>query len=72
MYITEDYNGRVCSTHDTKYIEHFIRQAQWKEDNLVTTKYRVSWGEYASLRENVPYVKVHRYNPKNLYQKLNG
>ena len=27
-------------------------------------------GEYARLRENVPYVKVHRYNPKHLYPKL--
>ena len=29
-------------------------------------------GECAKLRENVPYVKVHRYNPKHLYPKLNG
>ena len=29
-------------------------------------------GEYARLRENVPYVKVHRYNPKHLYPKLKG
>ena len=28
--------------------------------------YRVSRGECARLRENVPYVKVHRYNPKHL------
>ena len=28
--------------------------------------------ECARLRENVPYVKVHRYNPKHLYPKLNG
>ena len=28
--------------------------------------YRVSWGECARLQENVPYVKVHRYNPKHL------
>ena len=34
--------------------------------------YRVSRGEYARLRENVPYVKVHRNNPKHLYPKLNG
>ena len=33
---------------------------------------RVSRGECARLRENVPYVKVHRYNPKHLYPKLNG
>ena len=29
-------------------------------------------GECARLRQNVPYVKVHRYNPKHLYPKLNG
>ena len=30
-------------------------------------------GECARLRENLPYVKVHRYNPKHLYYpKLNG
>ena len=33
---------------------------------------RVSRKECARLRENVPYVKVHRYNPKHLYPKLNG
>ena len=34
--------------------------------------YSVSRGECAGFRENVPYVKVHRYNPKHLYPKLNG
>jgi hypothetical protein len=34
--------------------------------------YRVSQKECARLLKNVPYVKVHRYNPKNLYPKLNG
>ena len=34
--------------------------------------YRVSQEECARLRESVPYVKVHRYNPKHLYPKLNG
>ena len=28
--------------------------------------------ECATLRENVPYVKLYLYNPKNLYPKLNG
>ena len=28
--------------------------------------------ECARLRQNVPYFKVHRYNPKHLYPKLNG
>ena len=34
--------------------------------------YRVSRGECARLQEKVPYVKVHRSNPKHLYPKLNG
>jgi hypothetical protein len=34
--------------------------------------YRVSEEECATLREGVPYVKVHRYNPKHLCPKLNG
>ena len=33
--------------------------------------YRVSRGECARLRENVPYIKVHQSNPKHLYPKLN-
>ena len=37
---------------------------------LIWSIYRVSRGECARLRENVPYVKVHRYNPKHLYPKL--
>ena len=28
--------------------------------------------ECARLREGVPYVKVHRYNPKHLCPNLNG
>jgi len=34
--------------------------------------YRVSQEECTRPRESVPYVKVYRYNPKQLYQKLNG
>ena len=34
--------------------------------------YRVSQEECAIFRENVPYVKVYRYNPKHLYPKLKG
>ena len=34
--------------------------------------YRVSRGECARLQENVPQVKVHRFNQKHLYSKLNG
>jgi hypothetical protein len=34
--------------------------------------YRMSQEESTRLRENVPYVKVHRYYPKHLHPKLNG
>jgi hypothetical protein len=33
--------------------------------------YRVSQEESARIRENVPYVELHRYDPKHLYSKLN-
>jgi hypothetical protein len=36
------------------------------------TIYRVSQEEGTKLRESVPYVKIYRYNPKQLYPKLNG
>ena len=39
---------------------------------LHITLYKVSLAECARLRQNVPYVKVHRYNPKHLYPKSNG
>ena len=34
--------------------------------------YRLSQEECARLREGVPYVKVYRYNPKQLCPRLNG
>jgi len=34
--------------------------------------YRVSQKKWTKLRESVPYVKIYRYNPKQLYPKLNG
>ena len=40
--------------------------------SVVKQIYRLSQEKCARLQESVPYVKVHRYNPKNLYQKLNG
>ena len=40
--------------------------------NLSPAIYSVSRGECARLRENVPYVKAHRSNPKHLYPTLNG
>ena len=46
--------------------------ASWMRPLLALSLYKVSRGECARLRENVPYVKVHRYNPKHLYPKLNG
>ena len=46
----------------------------WKDHPRIWNQiYKVSrGGECARLRENVPYVKVHRSNPKYLYLKLNG
>ena len=36
------------------------------------TLHRVSREECTILLENVPWVKIHRYNAKHLYPKLNG
>ena len=40
--------------------------------HIIYCIYKVSQEECVRLRENVPYVKVHRYNPKHLYPKLKG
>jgi hypothetical protein len=32
----------------------------------------MSQEEGTKLRESVPHVKIYRYDPKNLYPKLNG
>jgi hypothetical protein len=34
--------------------------------------YRVSEEECSRLRDDVPYVKIYRYNPKHVCPKLNG
>jgi len=34
--------------------------------------YKVSQEERTKLREDVPYVKLYRYNPKRIYPELNG
>ena len=39
---------------------------------IYTYTHRMSRKECARLRESVPQVKIHLYNPKHLYQKLNG
>ena len=36
------------------------------------TVYKVSQEKCAKFREGVPYVELHRYNPKHLYPKLNS
>ena len=49
--------------------------------NILKIQYRVTFaalytgcpgGNVPDFGENVPYVKVHRYNPKHLYPKVNG
>ena len=39
-------------------------------ENLHNFIYRVSQEECDRLRENVPYVKIHRYNPKTPISKV--
>ena len=61
LYKTNKFNMNKIKTHTYIYIHLYDVHI-----------YRVSLGECARLRENVPYVKVHRSNPKHLYPKLNG
>ena len=51
---------------------HIINLTLYAPRIILRYVYRVSRGECARLRENVPYVKAHRYNPKHLYPNLNG
>jgi len=39
---------------------------------MIMNAYRVTHELRSLLRENVPYVKIYRYNPKHLYPKLNS
>ena len=64
----------LCDALHQKDIRHYIKQVtEDYETGSPSLEYiQDAPGECARLRENVPYVKVHRYNPKHLYPKLNG
>ena len=53
-------------TESLKYEALQTRQNGKKTRQNTWPIYRVFQGECATLRENVPYVKIHRYNPKHL------
>jgi len=57
----------ICLNSNHAWQQHSA--ASWMVESVI---YRVSQKECARLRESVPYVKVHQYNPKHLYPKLNG
>jgi hypothetical protein len=60
--------GPVCWGLIYRYIYIYIYRERERERER-----GVSQEECARLRESVPYVIVHRYNPKHLtYPKLNG
>jgi len=69
--------GNNNNTH-THTLYPYIFVLSFKHTSAISAKavrtvlYRVSLEECARLRENVPNVKVHRYNPKHLYPNLNG
>ena len=64
-YFQPSFLSFLCNTR-----VHYKRVSTWKVEDW--TLYRVSQEKCARLWESVPYVKVHRYNPKHLYPKLNG
>ena len=70
--------SRNTSKHRQTAIDCLLQsmEVHWNNVNRIHTyiyiyTHRVSQEECTRLRENVPYVKVHRYNPKHLYPKLN-
>ena len=67
-------NNEDGKTKDGRKMEEGKKSEDKKENNKDGKTYihRVSQEKGAKLRESVPYVKVHRYNPKHLYPKLNG
>jgi hypothetical protein len=67
-YVTSLCSGTQSTTHNYWYLIPYLGSPT----SLCTLIYRVSQEECARLREHVPYVKVHRYNTKHLYPKLNG
>jgi hypothetical protein len=65
-------NGRVSSSYGKRLmrgIHTFFIDMVWYD---IYDIYRVFQEECARLREDVPYVKVYRYNSKHLCPKLNG
>ena len=65
-------NAAVMLTATSTHGFYKVQLQRDKRTSANCSIYRVSRGKCARLRENVPYVKVHRYNPKHLYPKLNG
>ena len=60
--------NKLSSYSATRRSKHLltVRAYRW------TYIHRVSQEEWTKFRESVPYVKLHRYNQKHLYPKLNG
>jgi len=69
-------NQKTKKTQKTKNKKSKIPKKKLKTENYdvehIDSVYRMSQEECEILRESVPYVKLYRYNPKHLYQKLNG
>ena len=53
-------------------LRQYCQLISFRKTNAVWTVYRCPGGRCARFRENVPYIKVHRSNPKHLHPKLNG
>ena len=78
-FVTKTYMFRASSVPIIRgyplYTRQMVRfmQGMWPLPIYIYIYiYRLSQEECARLREGIPYVKVHRYNPKHLCPKLNG
>jgi len=72
------YNCINCNMHyaPTLLLPPLLKTVVLKHVGCISHRaigiYRVSQEECARFREGVPYVKLYRYNPKNLCPNLNG
>ena len=74
MYVVSMYEcvGEYLYIYICMDVRMYICICMYVCTRMYVNIYRVSHELRSLLRESVPYVKLYRYNPKHLYQKLNG
>ena len=70
--IQEEIKSRLKLGNACYYSVQSLLSSRLLSKTLKIKIHRMSQEDYARLLEDVPYVKVYRYNPKHLCPKLNG